>query len=124
MGLDKKISGTFKGELRRDLARMYAFRAAGAYSSNKLKSAASLARKALTYNEGESSARLIYEKVEGKVEGFMAQARSAKAAGNIKKAESVLKTVLAILPNTDARYKEARRLLNGLMAARAEEDDD
>ena len=122
--LDKGINGTFSGELRRSLARMYAFRAAGAYSSNKFKQAARLARKALTYNAGESSAQLIYEKVESKVEGMMAQARSAKASGNSSRAEKLLKTVMGILPQTDQRYREARRTLNDLMAARAEEDDD
>ena len=122
--LDKGINGTYGGEIRRNLAQMYAFQAASAYSSSKFKRAAQLARKALTYNAGESSARLIYEKVEKKVEGFLASARSAKAAGNLRKAESQLKTVMGILPDTDARYKEARRSLNDLMAARAEEDDD
>ncbi len=110
--------------LRRSLARMYAFRAAGAYSSNKFKQAAKLARRALTYNAGESSAQLIYDKVEAKVEGMMSQARSAKAGGKTRKAEKLLKTVMAILPSTDQRYREARKTLNQIMIDTAEEEDD
>ena len=122
--LDAGIQGSYGGEIRRQLATMYAFRAAGAYSGLKYKEAAELARKALSYNPGESGAQLIYEKIEGKIESLMAQARSAKASANTERASSLLRTVIGILPGTDPRYREAAKMLADLEAEKANQDDD
>jgi len=122
--LDKGLTGAYAGEIRRSLAQAYAFRAAGAFQGKRYKKAARLARKSLIYNEGEASAQVILRKVESKVEGLMAQARSAKGSGDLRGAETRLKTVVGILPKTDRRYKEAHRMLKDIVAARAEEDDD
>jgi tetratricopeptide (TPR) repeat protein len=122
--LDKAISGTYGGEIRRRLAKMFAFKAAGAYSSSNYRQAAKMASTALKYNRGEASARLIREKVEGKVGAMMVSAKSAKASGNLRSAERQLTTILAILPESDSRAKAARRMLNEIIASRADEDDD
>ena len=52
------------------------------------------------------------------------RSRSAKASGNVRKAEKQLKTVMGILPSSDSRYGEAKRMLDGIMATRADEEDD
>ena len=121
---DKAVNGTFRGDIRRKLAKMYAFQAAQAYNNKKYKKASSLARKALINNPGESSARLIKSRVESKVLSMMAEARSAKARGQGAKAERILKTVLAILPRSDPQARKARKILNDLEAARGAEGDD
>ncbi|MEC8025702.1 MAG: FHA domain-containing protein [Myxococcota bacterium] len=122
--IDKAVSGTFAGDIRRKLAKMYAFKAAGAYSSSQYRQAAQFAKKALGYNKGEASARLIREKVEGKVGAMMSSARRAKSNGNLRLAERQLTTILGILSESDARAKQARRMLNEILASRVDDDDD
>jgi tetratricopeptide (TPR) repeat protein len=122
--LDRQINGAFGGEIRRNLSSMYAYRAAGAYTSRRYREAARFARKALNYNPGESSARLIYERVDAKVEALLAQARSAVNSGASQRARGLLNQVLGIVSQTDPRYRTATSLLNSLMIDQAEEDDD
>lgn len=110
-GLDAKVNGAFASVLRGEMARMYAFQAASAYSSLRYATAAEAARKALALVPGESSARLIHSRVEQKVEGLLKAGRAAGKMGRVRAAERHLLLVLSIVPATDPRHREATRLI-------------
>ncbi|MBT9556447.1 MAG: FHA domain-containing protein [Myxococcales bacterium] len=119
-GLDSQVNGTFQGDIKRSLGEVYAAKASAAFQSNNLKEAVSFANKAKTYNPGDSSASFILERIQGKVDSLLAAGRASK--GN--SAEKALKAIIGLLPPDDARYQEARKLLNDIEAAKAAQDDD
>ena len=118
--LDVQVNGTFQGDIRRSLAEVYASKASAAFQSGSVTEAVQLARKAKSFNPGDSSAQFILDRVEGKIDALLAEGRGGKG----KKAENALKNVIALLGADDPRYQEAKRLLNDLLAATAAQDDD
>jgi tetratricopeptide (TPR) repeat protein len=103
---------------------MYAFKAAGSYSSKQYKTAAKMASKALKLNPGESSARLVQTQVNNKVNALMSEALAAKNQGNYGRAKKLFKQLLGILPSQDNRYAQASRMLRDIVADEDDDEDD
>ncbi len=110
--LDHEINDHYQGEVRNLLGQTYRRRAAVAIQNTDYLLAAKSARKALSYNSEDRTAKEILDKCVAKASQLLSEARSDLQAGRKEAAREKLVRVLEMVPSDHEVSGKARELMD------------